>query len=352
MRRLSISLLCLLCSACGTDAAGDVSLGDSTAERTPHLRHDTSVVNEPDMFAQRPDASIDSGPLESDATDDELRPREGEADVTRVEPDLSEGPEVNEPTEVDPDTPDDEPLALGGGLLIFELSSEFLNQAGAGARFVDALAEQPAQTMFGPCALSYSDPDAPPAPPAWGYDAGTITVNGTTPVVTLTPLDEGAAGTGYESGLSESLESLLPSGGALLNISSAGGADIPAFQAYLQVPEEVNISAPATGLFGSVSSSSDLTVSWNAGSGEAVLVTLTPLSATFQAIAGEGLVCTLEDDLGSFTIASAALQAMKSSGVSKVAIGVTRMRTSTANAGAFELPLAVTRSSGGPVGLD
>ena len=245
-----------------------------------------------------------------------------------------------------------EPETLGGGLLLFELSSEFLNQAGAGARFVDPSEVEASGQTFGPCVATPADPDAPADPPQWGYDAGVITVSGTTPEVTLSPVDEGEDGTGYVSGLSEELESLFPVGGALLSIKALGGDEIPAFDAYLQVPEAVSISAPSTGLFGSVSSGNDLAVTWNAGNGDSVLVTLTPLSATFQAIAGLSLVCTQDGDLGSLVIPAAALSAVKSSGVTKVAIGVTRMRTSTTNTGDWLVPLVATRSSGGPVGLD
>ncbi|MGB0590314.1 MAG: hypothetical protein ACPGU1_11590 [Myxococcota bacterium] len=242
---------------------------------------------------------------------------------------------------------------VGGGLLLFELASSMLNQAGAGARFT-LPEEGPVgdQEVYGTCTVTPADPDGPEASPVFGYDAGDITVGGTTPAVTLVAVDEGDAGTGYVSGLAEDLESLLPAGGSLLNISAQGGADIPAFSMYLQVPEQVTVTTPETGLFASVSTASPLEVTWNQGTGEMVLVTFTPLSATFQPIAGDGLVCQQDDDLGSLSVPVAALQAMKTSGVSKVAIGVTRMRTSTANAGSWVVPAAVTRSSGGLLSLD
>jgi hypothetical protein len=247
----------------------------------------------------------------------------------------------------------DELETLGGGVLIFELASSMLDQAGAGARFTDPVeALETGQAVHGPCQVTVADPNAPPEAPLVGLDAGTITVEGTTTSLTLASIDEGAAGTGYASGLPEDLEALLPAGGALLHLSAEGGADILAFDMYVQVPEPVTLSAPATGLFESVSTSSPLEVIWNQGTGDMTLVTFTPLSATFQLIAGYGLVCQQEGDLGSLSIPEAALKAVKNSGVSKVAIGVTRMRTSTTNAGDWLVPAAVTRSSGGLLGLD
>jgi hypothetical protein len=243
-------------------------------------------------------------------------------------------------------------VTLGGGILVFELASKFVNQAGAGARFVAPTPIPDPETVFGPCAVTASDPDAPSPPPAFGYDAGEIVVSGTSPAVTLTPVDEGSAGTGYSSGLPEDLETVLPVGGALLTITAAGGADIPAFSTYVQVPEPVILTAPPTGLIESVNASSDLSVTWNAGTGQQVLVTLTPLSSTFQLAAGAGLVCTALGDPGALVIPAAALAAVKNSGVETVAIGVTRIRTSEANAGPWLVPAVLTRSTGGPVGLD
>ena len=272
------------------------------------------------------------------------------------EPDAEviEAPDASRPpTAVDTEEPDEEAVLLGGGVLIFELASEFLDQAGAGARFTDAVSLiDPNAESYGPCVVTDSDPNAPPETPAWGYDAGVISVSGTSPEVVLSPVADTATGTGYESGLSESLETLLPATGALLTVSGAGGADIPAFVGYLQVPAPVNLSSPQTGLFEGVPASSDLTISWNAGGGDTALVTLTPMSQTFQALAGKGLVCTVEGDPGSMIVPKAALQVLKSSGVSKVALGVTRMQTSVTNAGGWGLPLVLTRSTGGPLGLD
>jgi len=286
---------------------------------------------EPDAQAPEPDAQVP----EPDAQAPEPDAQAPEPDAQAPEPDAQPGT-----------------VTLGGGVLVFELASDFLDMAGAGARFTDPVLSPEPEVVHGPCVVTESDPDAPEDAPLFGYDAGQITVTGTDPAVTLTTIDEGAAGTGYDSGLSEDLEALLPSGGALLTVVGGGGQDLPAFTAYVQVPEPVTLTSPATGIFKSVDASSDLTVSWNVGTGESVLVTMTPLSATYQPIAGKGLVCGETGDPGVMQIPATALSAVKSSGVGTVAIGVTRIRTSTTNAGEWVVPVTVTRSTGGPVGID
>jgi hypothetical protein len=279
-----------------------------------------------------------------------------------VEPD----PEVVDPLPdvvVDPDVPPGgdttvdvpaEDEAWGGGILLYELQSEFLNLAGAGARFTaeagDLTAGLEGATVWGPCAESVSDPDAPSVV-EFGFDAGAITISGTNPAVTLTPVDEGADGTGYASGLAEDLETLLPAGGALLTMSGAGGADIGAFQLVVQVPEPVTMSSPETGLFKSVPTDQALTVTWNAGTGEAVLVTASPLDDAFQGAPGVGLICGAEGDPGSLIIPAEAMAAMKASGVSRVALAVTRLRFGSAEAGARPVTATVSRSTGGPLDL-
>ena len=358
MKKLLMCCLTISVAACGdstTPADGASPGGDPYAVADVQAGVDT--------LGAAP--AVDAGTIVDNRVPDAVNNSGGPVDVIAPSPDAG-GPAVTPDTTPDPpvepeaDTsvpdntePEDEPEPLGGGILLFELASDMLNQAGAGGRFTDPVELlDPNAEVYGLCAVTDADPNAPEADPLVGYDAGTITIGGTTPSVTLTPVDEGAFGTGYASGLSEDLESILPGGGALLNVSAEGGDDIPAFTMYIQVPEPVTLTAPATGLFAGAPASSPLNVAWNQGSGDAVLVTFTPLSATFQQIAGKGLVCTQSGDLGSLTVPVEALQAVKSSGVSKVAIGVTRMRTSTTNAGPWEVPAVVTRSSGGLLGLD
>jgi hypothetical protein len=363
MIRLRLALFsCLLVACAGAggedpntlDTVGSMDGSDSSA----------STEGSNDAQGSEDDVPMDgAGALTPDAV---ISPDTGGPDALAPLDDVTEpvpSPDVSEPSpdadapvdhEVSPPEEDVEtgPVTLGGGMLFFELASEFLDRAGAGARFTDPVPLVESETVHGPCAVTDADPDAPTPTPAFGYDAGEIVVTGTTPTVTLSPVDEGATGTGYESGLAEDLESLLPTGGALLSITAAGGADIPAFAMHVQVPEPVLLTAPTPGLFASVSASSDLSVSWKAGNGEVVLVTMTPSSTLFEPIAGKGLVCTESGDSGAMVIPAAALLAVKGSGVDKVLLGVTRIKTGETTAGPWGVPAAVTRSTGGPIGLD
>jgi hypothetical protein len=185
-----------------------------------------------------------------------------------------------------------------------------------------------------------------------GFDAGVITTMGTTSEVILSPQNEGEDGVGYSSNLDDDLETLLTPGGALITVYGAGGADIDSFEIVVQVPEPVTISSPETGLFKSVGTSSDLTVDWNAGTGEAILVTASPLDDAFQTASGVGLICGAEQDSGSLTIPAQAMAAMKASGVNRVALAVTRLRFGTTLVGEKMVTVTITRSSGGPLDLN
>ena len=145
----------------------------------------------------------------------------------------------------------------------------------------------------------------------------------------------------------EEQETLLPSGGALLSIEAAGGADIPAFTLVVQIPEPMALVSPSTGFLASEPDDEDMDVSWVAGTGDAVLVTFTPLTSSFQTAAGTGLVCAVEGDPGEMTIPAAALQAITTDGNSSVALGVTRVKGASAEAGPWIVPASVTRSTGG-----
>jgi hypothetical protein len=258
--------------------------------------------------------------------------------------------DVTEPTPDASATP-----SWGGGVLLYELASDFLNVAGAGARFTEAASGpgtvDEAADQWGPCAASVSDPDAPEVVEV-GFDAGVITTMGTTSEVILNPQNEGADGVGYSSNLDDDLEGLLTPGGALITVFGAGGADIEPFELVVQVPEPVTLSSPETGLFKSVGTSSDLTVHWNAGTGEAILVTATPLDDAFQSAPGVGLICGAQEDSGSLVIPAQAMAAMKASGVNRVALAVTRLRFGTALVGEKLVTATVTRSSGGPLDLN
>lgn len=237
-------------------------------------------------------------------------------------------------------------IELGGGIVLSEVQSEFLDVATAAARFTETSTAVEG-TVFGDCVVGPSALDA--AAVQYGYDAGAITVSGTTPAVTLTPASEGANGTGYTSSLSDGAESFLPAGGALVTLAAAGGADLAAFEMYVQMPEHVAMTSPVTGLFASTSISSDMIVTWNAGNGDQVVVTVSPLSSSFQPTAGDAVLCVLDADTGNVTVQAAALQAV---GAGNAAVTVTRLKTGNAEVPGYVVPAVVTRSTGGPVSLE
>jgi hypothetical protein len=271
---------------------------------------------------------------------------------TTIQPDTSTPPADTTPP---PDTtPADTQQAdtggstpLSGGILVGELDSEPVNTAFATARLHDykALPEVPPE--FFPCAVADTDPDDE-SPPEFGYDAGTITVTGLLMPLVFSTVNEGNDGIGYTSDLPEDTEDLLPAGGALISISAAGGNDVAAFSGVVQTPEPVTISAPATGLFKNQSTGSDMTVTWNKGTGELILITLTPLTGTFQAMAGKSALCSLEGDAGTAIVSSQVLEAVRNgAGSQNIALGVTRIRTGKAKNDVHTIPLTLTRSSGG-----
>lgn len=266
-----------------------------------------------------------------------------------TDPDPDEGPsppDVVVPVDEGP-PPDTQggPTELAGGVLLSEIDSEFLNVSGAGARFTDPQPDPPG-TTFGACVVSAYDPNAQAAPP-FGYDAGPITVSGTTPQLLLTPQSEGAKGTGYASGLSEEHQDLLPSGGALITIKGQGGAHIGAFTMVVQAPEPVAVTAPAVGLGATASTGSALSVSWVAGTGESIAISLSPLGGDYQPTTGQAAVCTFEGDTGAATLPADALAMVRgSSSAQNVALGVTRVRTGDTTVDGLTVTATATRSTG------
>jgi len=244
------------------------------------------------------------------------------------------------------------PVAVGVGVLVGEVDSAYVNVAFAAARFTRVVPPvDTSGTVYGPCRVADVDPAAA-EPARYGLDAGVVTVSNTLPAVTLTPASEGVYGTGYTSSLAEDQEDLLPGGGAIVTVAAEGGADIAPFSGVVQMPEPVTVAFPATGLSATVDPAKSLAVLWNAGSGESVLVSLSPISATGQALKGKGIFCAVAGDPGQVEIPSAALvAALGGPGPVEMALGVTRTRTGTAQNAGHRVPLTATRSTGGPISL-
>ncbi|MCA9518347.1 MAG: hypothetical protein KC635_25610 [Myxococcales bacterium] len=244
------------------------------------------------------------------------------------------------------------PTELGVGVLLGEIDAPGLNVAFAAARLTRVpVPPDTSGTSYPPCRVAHVDPNAAETV-RYGLDGGAITVTGTNPGVTLSPSPDGAAGTKYTSSLPDDQESLLPGGGAIVSVSGAGGADVAAFSGVLQMPEPVTISLPATGLGRKANPQVPLTVTWNKGTGQQVVVSLNPLGPTGEAIAGKAVICDLTGDEGTVTIPSAALvEAANLPSPPLMALGVTRIRAGTASNAAYRIPLTATRSNGGPLSL-
>ncbi len=249
------------------------------------------------------------------------------------------------------DTTPSGPSPVGVGVLLSEIDSAFLNLAFVSARLTRAVPPlDTSGTYHGACRVTTVDPDAPTGG-TYGLDAGTITVSGTTPAVTFTAASEGAYGTGYTSNIADDLQNLLPSGGAILTVSGSGGADIAAFSGALQTPEPVTIGLPETGITEKVDPTRNLTVTWNKGTGESVLVSLTPVDNTGNPVEGKAAFCLAIGDPGSLEVPKSALIELTGHTEPTMALGVTRTRTGSASTPGHRVPFTATRSSGGPVRL-
>lgn len=305
------------------DSGGDAGGGDVVAA---------------DPGATSPDLPMDPGSTPDPGLVADVPPDPGAPDVP---------PDPGQPDPGAADTPAG-PTEFGGGVLLTEVDSAYVNVAVAAARFTDPVPTTPSGTTYGPCVVHYSQPDDL-TPKDFGYDAGVLTVSSTTPTVTLTPVDEGALGTGYVSNLSGDHVDLLPGGGALIFVNGAGGADIGAFSLVIQAPEQMLVATPDVATGGTISSMTDTLVTWQAGSGDSVLVTLTPLSNDMipEPTSGTAITCVQQGDTGSLAIPAAALNDMSAQGTSRVVLGVTRVKTGQTQIGDLTVRGTATRSTGG-----
>ncbi len=249
------------------------------------------------------------------------------------------------------DTAPTGPRSVGVGVLLGEIDSDFVNVAFVSARLTRAVPPpDTGGTVYGACRVTTIDPDAPTAG-TYGLDAGALSIVGTSPAVTLSPVDEGVYGTGYAASVPGDQVDLMPAGGAIIQVTGVGGADIAALSGVVQAPEPVTIVLPRTGLGRSVDPRRDLMVTWNAGTGETVLVSLTPIGSGGDAIKGKAAFCLVVGDPGSLVIPKDALIELTGVGTPRMALGVTRTRTGSATSAEHSVPLTATRSSGGPVRL-
>ena len=190
--------------------------------------------------------------------------------------------------------------------------------------------------------------DALGSAPTASLDAGTITIAGTTPPATLTHGGSlPAGGLAYTSNLSTEQESLHPAAGTPVTASAAGGADLPAFSVSAPTPTPVAISSPSGGLFASISRDEALRVRWNAAAAESVVVAVSVLDGSFEPMAGDNILCTLEGaDPGELTIPAGAMARLPMDGSARALVSVTRVRSASVPVLDGSVTLGVTASSG------
>jgi hypothetical protein len=304
----------------------------------------SDIISVPDGS---PDGAKDAA---SDSWSDAVADATPDADGAAHE--LPPSPDADATADASTDGPPKPTGTVGGGVVLSEVDSPFVNVGSAAARFIEKDPTPPVGTTFGPCIVAASGPSVAP-PKAYGLNAGAIQVSGTSPGVTLTPVGEASLGTGYASNIPESQEDLLPAGGGLLTVKGAGGADIPTFTAVIQAPEEVALKSPAITFNLVASAAQDFTLTWNAGVGDSVVVNITPVGSDYKAVDGLEILCTASASATSLTVPKAALSAMLGGASSRTAVfGVTRSKLSTASAGTLTVSVGATRSTGGPLRID
>jgi hypothetical protein len=228
-----------------------------------------------------------------------------------------------------------------GIVALWEARSSALNRAGASADLrPEPLLDPP---MLDRCTVVTVAPTQPPAAPA-SLDAGPITITGALRPVTLAWSAALAGGRGYASNLDAELEQILPAPGALVTATAAGGADVPGFAVSVGTPAPVVISAPSSSFFDSVDHTASLPVRWNAADGETTVISLNVIDGQYQPAAGDAVVCTLSGDPGQFTVPASAMSRLPTGNGYRVIVGVTRVRSATANVADGQVMFTVSAS--------
>jgi hypothetical protein len=143
-------------------------------------------------------------------------------------------------------------------------------------------------------------------------DAGPIAVSVGAMNYTLT-LGPSADGNLYTSSAPTSQNEFF-AGGDTITVSSAGGADLSAFNGTITAPAEPVITAPTwSAPFGGSPRNRDLQVSWNGASASLVVVAVLNVNINPAGPAGGNAVTCVFPDTGSGTIPAGALSLMASS---------------------------------------
>jgi len=183
-------------------------------------------------------------------------------------------------------------------------------------------------------------------------DAGKVTLNGPTASgitnAVLTELDNSYS---LEfAGFGATINGKLTAGSYTIN--GAGGADVGAFNASLNVPNPLTVTG---GLPSTVNRSSGLTISWTGGnSSDAVVVTGEATNAVNNVQTGAAFVCYTTAGAGSLNVSSSILNQLPAAAPESTAnqnsltsLGVSWYTGATSGNGLFSAPLTAGGSISG-----
>jgi hypothetical protein len=199
------------------------------------------------------------------------------------------------------------------------------------------------------CSVVQVNPNAPAPAPATGYDAGTITVGGVAGApLTFSP-QAGGAGTTYTG---PGIGSDVFSDGAMITAQAAGGPHMGAFSLQVQAPQSLNITEPRQQFGQTLDAGDALSVRWNAGGAESLLITVLPADGLeFTPSAGSWVFCGVPDT-GSFDIPAGTLNRI-ADGAGPFGQGalvtLTRTRVATTQVGTDQAVLTASTTQAVPV---
>ena len=200
------------------------------------------------------------------------------------------------------------------------------------------------------CTAVQVDPGAQGGAPARGYDAGAITVSGLNGGNLVFQPSAGPNGTTY--GLPGAVPSDLFADGAMLTAQSAGGPHLGAFSIQVAAPQAVNITEPRQQLGETHDAGDALSVRWNAGGAESLLITVLPADfPDYNPQRGTWVFCGVPDT-GSFEIPAGTLTHVADNADflgQPALVTITRTRVTVAAVGADQALITASTTQAVPV---
>ena len=203
------------------------------------------------------------------------------------------------------------------------------------------------------CGVVAADPNAEQSP-ILGFDMGTVTVSGLrSSDITLTPTADATGNVTY--GSNGGVPGDLFASGSTITVSATGG-DIARFDLSVPAPNDIQIRSPV-GVGVEVDTSRDFTIQWGPGQGEALVVSIVPITPVFEPAAGNWVICNVDDSTGSVSIAAADLQRVVQNqppdafGAVSALVAITRSRIVTTSMGVDEAIVSTVTSTGVAVRL-